>query len=741
MNETRYELEAALEPTLKPVLELALEPALEPALELERYELHAASGYHFAMPRRDFFKALGCGVLIVFALSEAEAQQESGGGRRGGGARVPQEIGAWLHVDENGTVTVYTGKVEVGQGIRTSLAQVVAEELCVPLTAIHLVMGDTDLTPYDAGTFGSQTTPGMSPRLRRAAAAAREALLDLAAEQLQAERSALQVRDGKITHPATKKTISFGQLTKGQKLLKAINDNVPLTPHEQWKVAGNPIPRVNGRDIVTGKHRYTTDLKRPAMLFGKVLRPVANSATLSTLDAKAAEALPGVTVVRDGDFVGITAPSAQLAIQALAALRADCKTTPQPSAQTIYYYFKQNAGQNAAPGPSSGGNKTRGSITDGLAAAQHKLERSYTIAYIAHAPLEPRAAIAEWQDGKLTVWTGTQRPFGVRSELASAFRLPEERVRVIMPDTGSGYGGKHTGEAAIEAARLAKAAGKPVKLVWTREEEFAWAYFRPAGLIEIRSGVDKDGKLTAWEFHNYNSGTAGLRPVYDIPNQKNEFHSVRSPLRQGSYRALASTANHFAREVHLDELAENLKLDPLEFRLRNLKDERMRAVLTAAAKAFGWGETKPAAQHGFGIAGGFEKAGYVANCVEVAITNGKVKLVRVVTAFECGTIINPDGLKHQVEGSIIQGIGGALFEAIDFADGKVLNPRFSRYRVPRFSDLPKLETVLLDRPDLPSAGAGECPIVALAPAVSGAIFMATGQRLRSLPLAPNGLKV
>ncbi len=709
---------------------------LEPVLEPERYELHAAPAYHFDMPRRDFFKALGCGVLIVFALTEAEAQQESGGGRRGSGVRVPQEIGAWLHVGENGAVTVYTGKVEVGQGIRTSLAQVVAEELRVPITAIQMVMGDTDLTPYDAGTFGSQTTPGMSPRLRRAAAAAREALLDLAAEQFKAERAALRAADGKIANTATKQSLSYGQLTKGQKLLKAINDNVALTPHEQWQIAGKPVHRVNGRDIVTGKHRYTTDLKRPEMLFGKVLRPLANGATLTALDAKAAEAMPGVTVVRDGDFVGVTAPSAQLAEQALAALRAEWKTTPQPSAQTIFDYFKQNAGQNAAPAQ---GNNMRGSIADGLAAAQHKLEGRYTVAYIAHAPLEPRAAIAEWQDGKLAVWTGTQRPFGVRSELANALRIPEEKVRVIMPDTGSGYGGKHSGEAAIEAARLAKAAGKPVKLVWTREEEFAWAYFRPAGLIEIKSGVDKDGKLTAWEFHNYNSGTAGLRPIYDIANQKNEFHSVRSPLRQGSYRALASTANHFAREVHLDELAESLKLDPLEFRLRNLKDERMRAVLTAAAKAFGWGQTKPAANHGFGLAGGFEKAGYVANCVEVAIINGKVKLVRVVTAFECGTIINPDGLRHQVEGSIIQGIGGALFEAIDFADGKVLNPRFSRYRVPRFSDLPKLETVLLDRPDLPSAGAGECPIVALAPAVSNAIYRATGQRLRSLPLAPNGL--
>jgi isoquinoline 1-oxidoreductase len=377
-----------------------------------------------------------------------------------------------------------------------------------------------------------------------------------------------------------------------------------------------------------------------------------------------------------------------------------------------------------------------------MAAAHQKLERTYTVAYIAHAPLEPRAAVAEWKDGKLTVWTGTQRPFGVRAELAGAFRIPEDRVRVIVPDTGAGYGGKHTGEAAIEAARMARAAGKPVKLVWTREEEFTWAYFRPAGVIEIASGVSKDGKITAWEFHNYNSGSAGIRAPYEIPHQRIEFHPVRSPLRQGSYRALAATANHFAREVHINEMASTLKMDPLEFRFKNLKDERLRAVMDAAAKAFGWGKAKASPDRGYGIAGGFEKGGYVATCAEVSAdrSTGKVKIVRVATAFECGAIINPDHLKNQIEGAIIQGIGGALFEAIDFEDGKILNPRFSRYRVPRFSDAPILETVLIDRKDLPSAGAGESPIVALAPAVSNAIFDATGICLTSLPMVPNGLQ-
>ena len=712
---------------------------IDPGIEPERYELVAYPTYHFDLPRRDFFKALGSGILIVLTLKDTLAQQESGGGRRGGSNRqLPQEIGAWLHIAEDGTVTVYTGKVEVGQDIRTSLAQIVAEELRVPVTTIRLVMGDTDLTPFDAGTFGSRTTPDMSPRLQRIAAAARETLIDLAAEQAKIDRASVVIADGKITNPATNQSFSYGQLTKGQKLMKTFGESAPVTSSKEWKVAGKALGKVSGREIVTGKHRYTTDLKLPGMLYGKVLRPSAIGATLaspSSVDTKEAENLSGVVLVRDGDFIGLAAPDSQTATRALATIRAEWKTSEQPSSKELFDYLKKNAGDTQGGGGRS--DNARGSISDGLAAAHEKLERTYTIAYIAHAPLEPRAAVAEWKDDKLTVWTGTQRPFGVRSELANALHLPEERVRVIVPDTGSGYGGKHTGEVAIEAARLAKAAGKPVKLVWTREEEFTWAYFRPAGVIDVTSGVSKDGLITAWEYHNYNSGSAGLRPPYDFPNQRIAFHSSRSPLRQGSYRALASTANHFAREVHIDELAEKVKIDPLEFRLKNLKDARLRDVLEAAAKAFDWGKpAKP--DRGYGIAGGFEKGGYVANCAEVSVNRatGRMKIVRLVTAFECGAVINPDGLKNQVEGAIIQGIGGALFEAMEFENGKILNPRFSRYRVPRFSDLPILETVLLDRKDLPSAGAGEAPIVTLAPALSNAIYSVTSTRLRSLPMLP-----
>jgi isoquinoline 1-oxidoreductase len=381
-------------------------------------------------------------------------------------------------------------------------------------------------------------------------------------------------------------------------------------------------------------------------------------------------------------------------------------------------------------------------VADGLNAADQKIEAAYTIAYIAHCPLEPRAAVAEWAGDKLTVWTGTQGPFRVRSDVARSLGVPEGSVRVIMPDTGSGYGGKHTNEAAVEAARLAKAAAKPVKVVWTREEEFTWAYFRPAGLIEVKAGAKADGTLTAWEFHNYNSGGSAMQTPYAVPNVRQEFHFTESPLRQGSYRALAATANHFARESHMDDLAHALKLDPLEFRLKNLKNDRLRAVLEAAAKRFGWGQAKAGAGRGFGIAGGTEKGSYVANCAEVEadVKTGRVKVVRVVSAFECGAVVNPEHLKNQVEGAVVMGLGGALFEAIRFDKGKILNPHFADYRVPRFTDAPALETVLLDRKDLPSAGAGETPIVAVAPAVGNAIFAACGLRLRSMPMVPNGLK-
>jgi nicotinate dehydrogenase subunit B len=695
----------------------------------ERQHAVTKSSYGFALDRRDFVKLLGSGVLVCLAASPVMAQES--GRHANSEDALPNDISAWLHVSEKGDVTVYTGKTEMGQNIRTSLAQQVAEELRVPVSSITMVMADTDLTPYDRGTFGSRTTPIMGRRLCAIAASARAALIEMAAQKWQVEPSVLRVADAHVNNPNTRQSVSYGEITRGQKITKIVPDDPPVGAPAEWHVAGTSAAKVAGRTFVTGEHKYTSDLSRPKMMRGKVLRPSAFDAKLVSLDSQPAEALPDVKVVRDGNFVGVAAPDEATASQALSLLRAQWNAPPQPSGKELFHYLRNNVDTT-----DDGAKHVVGSIEQGMAAADQKLNQSYTVAYIAHSPLEPRAAVAEWNADKLTVWTGTQRPFAVRDELAETFRIPRERVRVIVPDTGSAYGGKHSGETAVEAARLAKAAGKPVKVVWSREEELTWAYFRPAGVIDVSSGVRADGKILAWEYHNYNSGPAAMTTPYDIPNQKIEFHPVKSPLRQGSYRGLAATANHFVRESHMDELAHSLSMDPLAFRLQNITDSRLRAVFETAAEKFGWRNQKSSPERGSGIAGGFEKGGYLATCAELEIDRrtGLPRIRRVVEAFESGAVVNPGGLRNQIEGAIVQGIGGALFEAVRFDNGRVLNPHFSQYRVPRFTDVPHIEVEIIDRKDIPSAGAGETPIVGLAPAVGNAIFNATGVRLRSLPL-------
>jgi isoquinoline 1-oxidoreductase len=651
-------------------------------------------------------------------------------------------IGAWLHIAEDGTVTVFTGKVEVGQQIRASLAQAVADELCVPPTAIRMVMADTATTPFDMGTFGSQTTPRMALLLRRAAVAARERLLDLASEQLGSRRDNLRAEQGRIIDVTTGSALQYGDITRGAHMLDPIAGDADVAQADAWTVAGTSLANANRIGMVTGAHRYTPDVQRPGLRFAKVVRPPTFNATCVSFDAPKAQGMPDVTIDHEGDFIGVVAPTEQIAETAAAAIDAEWHASQQPSSIELFTYLKTHpASPEGHPRSLSPSLHEAGSVQDGIAAADHVVESTYTNAYIAHAPLEPRAAVAEWRGEMLTVWTGTQRPFGVRTQLASAFSIPEENVRVVVPDTGSGYGGKHQGDAAIEAARLAKAAGTPVKLVWSREEEFTWAYFRPAGVIDIRAGVRDDGRLTAWECDTYNCGNNAMRTPYEVPHQRVAFHAVDAPLRQGSYRALAATANHFARESCMDELAHAIGMDTLEFRLRNLREPRLRAVLEAAADTASFTAAKRSDGRGFGLACGTEKGSFVATVAEVVVEGAPwhIRAVRVIQAFECGAIVNPDNLRNQIEGAIVQGLGGALFESIEFDSGKILNPRFSRYRVPRFADVPDIDVVLLDRKDLPSAGGGETPIVGIAPAIANAVFSATGMRLRSMPLLGPGV--
>ncbi len=435
------------------------EPTDKFALEPERYEFHAAPIHQFELARRDFFKLLGAGIAVFVAAKDVLAAQETAPGHRSFHTEeLPKEISAWLHIGEDGGVTGFTGKAEIGQNIRTALAQTIADELRVPFESVRMVTADTALTPFDAGTFGSRTTPTMTPQFRRVAAAARDVLAGVAAKEWNVSPEGLVAADGKITDPASGRSMRYAELARGKTLALDIPAENPVTPAEHWTIASKPILKVDGRAFVTGRHQYTKDLRPEGLMFGKVLRPPSFGATLTSYDDTAAKAMSGVVLVRDGDFVGAAAPSAQDAQKALDAIRAQWKEVPQISNKEIFSYLKQNAtGKQDARY-----RQEKGSVEEGLAGAAHRLDATYTVAYIAHAPLEPRAAVARWAEGKLTVWTGTQRPFANRDELADVFHIPESNVRVIVPDTGSAYGGKHTSDAAIEAARLARAAGRPV---------------------------------------------------------------------------------------------------------------------------------------------------------------------------------------------------------------------------------------------------------------------------------------
>jgi isoquinoline 1-oxidoreductase len=677
-----------------------------------------------AAGQRQYFELLGDGLVV--ALEPGQRERDSARGFS------PRSGGAWLHLGEDGAVTAFTGKVDIGQDNRTALSLIVADELRVAPAAVAVVMGDTDLCPFDPGTFGSRSMPDAGEDLRLCAACARERLIALAAGRLGASPDRLEAIDGRVCNGAA--AVGYGELVSGIRVLARADVTAPLLASADWRHSGRPALRRSARALVTGAHRFPSDLALAGMLHGRVLHPPSYGARLRSVDLDKARAMPGVTVIRESNLVAVAAVDRATAARAIDAIDAHWAEVEPVAEADLTTYLRAHPVD--ALGWQAAVHESEGDIDGALAAADVVLEATYTTAYIAHASLETRVALAAWEDGRLTVWTGTQQPFLVRYELAAALQLPETAVRVIVPDTGGGFGSKHTEAEAIAAAALARAAGRPVRVALSREEEFRHTYVRPAAVIDMRSGARSDGTITAWEHHNINSGAAGLACPYGIPNRAVSFQPADSPLPQGPYRALAATANHFARESHIDEIAHAVGVDPLELRLRNLIDERLAAVLRAAAQRAGWEQARRGGTPGvgIGIAAGLEKGGRAATAIRVRVDGGRLQIQQIVTAYECGAIINPDTVRAQIEGATMMGLGGALFEAIHFDNGRISNASLSNYRVPRFTDTPQIETVLLDRPDLPSAGAGETPIVTIAPALANAIFKATGTRLRALPL-------
>ena len=641
----------------------------------------------------------------------------------------------WLTVRHDGSVVAYAGKVEYGQGIRTGLAIEIADELRVPLSTVEVVLGDTARVPWDMGTFGSQSTARVGLTLRKAAATARHALMEIAADRLDLVVADVRAESGAVVSADGKRRVTYADLIATRSIELDIDDEVALTPTPEFTEMGKAHPRIDAVARVTGRAVYSQDVILDGMLFAAVLRRPWRGAKRTSVDTSTAARMPGVVrVVEDDDLVAVLAENDEAAARALAAIRADWDEPATPSSNIDLPSLLVESAHDPFVTQESG------SLDDGFATAEATLEATYFVPYVSNAPMEPRAAVATWDGDHLTVWAGTQRPFGIRTELAQRFAIEESYVRVIAPEIGGGFGSKSPYYVAHEAARLARVAQRPVRVAYTRAEDMSHATVRPAALITIRSGFTRDGRITAWECHGYHAGDRpflgrrGSETPYDTPNVRVTTYTSDSPLATGSYRSLGGAANHFAREVHIDEIAAAAGFDPVEFRLRNLTHPRFRRVLERAASAHGWRTATGASGAGQGIAIGLDVGSYVATAVQVDVAGREVRVQRVAAALDCGLVVNPEGAKNQLEGSIVMGMGTALYEAIDFQGARVLNAGFMRYRVPRTSDAPLILPLLVGDDDTPSTGAGEPGIVPIAAAIANAVYDRTGTRHRELPI-------
>jgi nicotinate dehydrogenase subunit B len=685
--------------------------------------------------RRQLVAAAGSGLFLAFHVPASRAQEPE---RLPTRQNFANDLNAYLRIAPNGRVTGFSGKVELGQGALTVLAQILADELDVAYDSIDMVLGDTDLCPTDMGTFGSMNVRFFGPALRAAGAEARAILLTMAAQQLQAPLERLEVKNGVVTDPVSGKSVSYGDLVQGKRIERHMQ-GAALKPVARYTVAGKPAARKDALDKVTGKAKYSGDMLPAGLLHGRVLRPPAHGAKLVSVDTTAAEKA-GARIVRDGDFVAVLHERPDLADQALSLVKAQFdRPAPSMDDKTIFEHLLKTAPPARDAGSS-------GSVAEGEKASAAIVEETYLNSYVAHAPIETHSATATIENGKATVWASTQAPFTVKQSVARALGVPAQNVRVITSFVGGGFGGKTDGPQAVDAARLAKATGKPVQVVWNRAEEFFLDSYRPAAVVKVRAGLTAANKLALWDFNVTGAGDREAQTYYDVPNQRtfsaggwmggNPRDMHLSEV--GAWRAPSVNTNTFARESHMDVLAAKAGIDPLEFRLSHLSDVRMKRVLEAAAKQFGWKAGKLPSKHGVGIACGAYSNACAATVAEVAVDGktGNVKVKRVVTALDVGLVVNPDGLRQQVEGCIIMGLGYSLSEEVRFRNGEVLARNFDSYTLPRFSWMPKIEIVLVNDPTQPALGAGEPPIITMGAALANAIFDATGARVKQLPMTP-----
>ncbi len=694
-------------------------------------------GIFDAHSRRSFLKRFGGGIALLITFRNEVASAAPTSARPG---TVPKDFNAFVRIAEDGRVTCLTGKIEMGQGPITSLPQMLADELDVSYDRVDIVMGDTDLCPWDMGTWGSLTTRAFGPLLRAAGAEARGVLVELAAEALDVPAARLKTQDGEVfDRKNPKRRMSYAALAKGKPIARHLTVEPKLKKVAEFQVMGQSMPRRDALDKVTGRAKYAADVRLPNMLYAKVLRPPAHGARLKKIDVSGARAVPGAQVVETGDLTAVLHALPDMAERARDRIKTEFEV-PKSNVtdENIHAHLRRVA-------PRGGAEEGRGNLGKGRKLAKHVAQHTYLDSYVAHAPVETHAALASIEGGRCTVWASTQNPFGARDKVARAIGFRPDAVRVITPFVGGGFGGKTSNVQAVEAARLAQAVGRPVQVMRSREEEFFYDTFRPAAVVDIRSGIDASGRMTFWDYEVLFAGQRGAEHFYDIPNGR----TVARPsgpragdgthfFATGAWRAPGNNTNTFARESQIDVMAAAAGADPVEFRLRHLSDPRMIRVLKAAAKRFGWKRGATPSRRGQGVACGIDAGTYVCAMAEVAVDErtGRVAVERVVCAQEMGVVINPQGATLQIEGCIMMGLGYALSEEVRFKGGQILDTNFDRYEIPRFSSLPEIDTLIVEANDIPPQGGGEPAIVVMGGVIANAIHDATGARVLHMPMTP-----
>ena len=693
----------------------------------------------FSLSRREFLKVVGGGIIVFFSVGESTAQERRPPGYQG----LPGDFNAFLRIGANGRVTCFTGKIEMGQGIVTSLAQMLADELDVPLDSVDMVMGDTDLCPWDMGTFGSMSTRFFGPPLREAAAEARAILIGLASEHLHLNESQLTVKEGVVVDKNNSRNrVTYQELAKGKAIEKHLPRKPALKNVSEFTIVGKSSLRKDALAKVTGKAQFAGDIRVPDLLYAKILRPPVHGAKLRMIDTPALKNDKEIRIIQDRDLIAVLHPYPDVAERVLSEIKAQFDLPdPKVDPKTIFKHLL-----NVAP---EGEVVTQGgSIDEGEKLAREAFDATYLNHYVAHATIETHSALAKFEKDQVTIWASTQRPFGAKEEVAQAIGVPSQKVRIITPFVGGGFGGKSQNRQVVEAARLAKLSGRPVQVAWSRQEEFFYDTFRPAAIVKIRSGVTETDQIVFWNYDIYFGGPRGAEQFYHIPHHRELSHGHYTgipgahPFSTGPWRAPGNNTNTFARESHIDIMAAKLGKDPLEFRLKNLTDKRMIGVLKAAAQKFGWRPSPAPSSRGFGVACATDAGAYVATMAEVEVDqeSGKVQVKRIVCAQDIGLAINPEGAKIQMEGCLMMGLGYTLTEEVNFNGGQILDRNFDTYEIPRFSWLPKIETVLIENSGIPPAGGGEPPIVCVGGVIANAIFDATGVRLFELPMSPERIK-